>query len=91
MLTDTTLLLRLYWKIDRRADGGTRRSSRVIMIIGGLILVIISAGVGFFAASLTGDTGLIHINAAIIPGLIFTMVLFGIVFVGFSLALQAHY
>ncbi len=91
MLADTTLLLRLYWKIDRRADRDSRRISQVILIVSGLVLVVVSAGVGFLAASLTGDTGLIRIDAAIVPGFIFTLVLLGIVFVGFNQALQALY
>lgn len=91
MLADTTLLLRLYWTIDRRADSGSRRTSRVILIVGGLVLVVVSAAVGFFAARLTEDTGLIHVDAAVVPGFIFTLVLLGIVFVGFNQALQALY
>ena len=52
MLADTSLLLRLYWKIDRRADSGTRRSSQVIAILGFVIGVIISGVVGGFAGAL---------------------------------------
>lgn len=91
MLADTTLLLRLYWTIDRRADSGSRRVSRLILIVSGLVLLVVSAAVGFFAAGLTEDAGLIHIDAAVVPGFIFTLVLFGIVFVGFNQALQALY
>jgi len=91
MLADTILLIRLYWTIDRRADGGTRRKTRAILIIGTLILVALSGALGLFAASLTSDTSLFHFRAEIIPGLLFTVVLFGVVFMGFTQALQALY
>ena len=74
MLADTFLLLRLYWKIDRRADSGTKRLTRAIMIIGALILVVISIAVGAFAGSLTRDTSIIQLKAEILPGLLFTIV-----------------
>jgi hypothetical protein len=91
MLADTTLLLKLYWTIDRRADSGTRRVSRLILILGMLFLVAVSAALGFFAANLIGDAGPIQIQAEVIPGLLFTMVLFSVVLSGFSQALQALY
>ena len=91
MLADTTTLLRLYWTIDRRADGGSRRSTRAIMIMGGLILVVLSGALGLFAANLTSDTSIFQIRAEILPGLLFTVVLFGVVFVGFTQSLQALY
>ncbi len=89
MLADTFLLLRLYWTIDRRADSGTKCSTRVIMIVGALFIVVISIALGAFAGSLTRDNSIIQIKAEILPGLLFTIVLFGIVFVGFGQALQA--
>lgn len=91
MLADTTLLLRLYWTIDRRADGRSRRTSKLAMILGRLFLVIVSAALGIFAANLTKEASILHIQAAIIPGLLFTVVMFGVVFIGFSQALQALY
>lgn len=91
MLADTILLLRLYWTIDRRADSGTRRSSKVIMAIGAIVLALLSAALGYFASTLTKDTGIIQLRAETLPGLMFTVVLFGVVFVGFNQALQALY
>ncbi len=91
MLADTLLLIRLYWTIDRRADGGTRRSSKIILILGVLLVVVLSGALGVFAASLTKDTSIIQIRAEILPGLLLTVVLFGVIFVGFSQALQALY
>ena len=91
MLAETSLLLRLYWTIDRRADGGKSRRVQLLMILGGLILVGGSAGIGYFAATLTRDTSIMQIRAEILPGILFTAVLFGIVFVGFGQALQALY
>ncbi|HEY53357.1 MAG TPA: hypothetical protein G4N94_07870 [Caldilineae bacterium] len=91
MLADTLLLIRLYWTIDRRADGGTRRSSKIILILGVLLVVVLSGALGVFAASLTKDTSIIRIRAEILPGLLLTVVLFGVIFVGFSQALQALY
>jgi hypothetical protein len=55
------------------------------------LLVLLSGVLGFFAATLTQDTGLIQVRAEILPGLLFTVVLFGIVFAGFNQALQALY
>jgi hypothetical protein len=91
MLADTLLLLKLYWTIDRRADSGTRRSSRALLVIGGIVLVLLSGVLGYFASTLTEETGLIQLRAEILPGLMFTVVLFGVVFVGFNQALQALY
>ncbi len=91
MLADTLLLIRLYWTIDRRADGGTRRSSKIILILGVLLVVVLSGALGVFAASLTKDTSIFQIRAEILPGLLLTVVLFGVIFVGFSQALQALY
>ena len=91
MLADTYLLIRLYWTIDRRADGGTRRSSKIILILGVLLVVVLSGALGVFAASLTKDTSIFQIRAEILPGLLLTVVLFGVIFVGFSQALQALY
>ena len=91
MLADTLLLLRLYWTIDRRADSDRRRSSRIILIIGALALVGISGAVGYFAASLTGETAPVQIRAEILPGLLLTIVLLSVAFTGFSQALQALY
>jgi len=91
MLADTILLLKLYWTIDRRADSGTRRSSKMILVIGGIVLVLLSGALGYFASTLTEESGLIQLRAEILPGLLFTIVLFGVVFVGFNQALQALY
>lgn len=91
MLADTLLLLRLYWTIDRRADSDRRRSSRIILIIGALALVGMSGAVGYFAASLTGETAPVQIRAEILPGLLLTIVLLSVAFTGFSQALQALY
>jgi len=91
MLADTSLLLRLYWKIDRRADGGTRRSSRLIMILGTLLLIAVSWVVGSFAVILANGQFLFQIKAEILPGILFTVVLFGVVFIGFGQGLQALY
>jgi hypothetical protein len=91
MLADTLLLIRLYWTLDRRADGGTRRSSRVALILGVIFVIFLSGALGTFAASLTNETSFIHFKAEVLPGLLLTAVLFGVVFVGFSQALQALY
>ena len=91
MLADTWLLLRLYWTIDRRADAGARRAARFIKIVGVIGIIAMSAIIGGFAASLTGGSAIIHVDAELIPGLLLTVVLFGVVFVGFGQALQALY
>ena len=77
MLADTLLLIRLYWTIDRRADGGTRRSSKIILILGVLLAVVLSGALGVFAASLTTGASIFQIRAEILPGLLLTVVLFG--------------
>lgn len=91
MIADTSLLLRLYWKIDRRADSGTRLASRVIAIIGFVIGVIISGVVGGFAGTLVKDNAILQLRVDVLPGILLTVVMFGIVFVGFSQAIQALY
>ncbi len=91
MLADTFLLLRLYWTIDRRADSGTRRSSRLIMIAGVILLIVVSWVIGSFAATLANGHFLFQIRAEILPGILFTVVLFGVVFIGFGQGLQALY
>ena len=91
MLTDTFLLLRLYWKIDRRADGGARRLSRIVIILGALFMVGFSGFLGIYASNLADGSAAIHIREDLIPGLLLTVILFGVVFVGFSQALQALY
>lgn len=91
MIRDTFLLLQLYWKIDRRADGGTQRRTQVAYVIGALFLIFMSGSVGIFAAALADGSSLIQINAEILPGLLLTVVLFGVVFVGFNQSLQALY
>ena len=91
MLADTVLLIRLYWTLDRRADGGARRSSRVVLILGAIFVILLSGALGYFAANLTNDASIITIRAEVLPGLLLTVVLFGVVFVGFSQALQALY
>ena len=84
MLADTALLLKLYWTIDRRADSGTRIASRLILIIVVLLIVGVSAALGFFAAVLVTSSSPLQIRAEVLPGLLFTVVLFGVVFLGFS-------
>lgn len=91
MLADTLLLLRLYWTIDRRADGGTRRRSRFALIFIAILVVFLSGMVGMYAADLTTGASIFQIKAEIIPGLLLTLVLFSVVFTGFSQALQALY
>jgi hypothetical protein len=91
MLADTVLLLKLYWTIDRRADRGRRRGSRLVIIIGSFFLIVVSGALGFFAASLVDSAGPLQIRSEVLPGLLFTVVLFGVVFLGFSQALQALY
>ena len=91
MIADTLLLLRLYWTIDRRADSGTRRSSRIIMIVGALIAAAISWALGSFAATFVSESSLIQIRAEILPGLVFTIIMFVVVFIGFGQGLQALY
>jgi hypothetical protein len=61
------------------------------MIMGAFILVALSGALGLFAADLTNDTSIFQIRAEILPGLLFTIVLFGVVFVGFTQSLQALY
>ena len=91
MIADTLLLLGLYWTIDRRADGGTRRLSQIVVAFGSLLLILLSAGIGYLASRVVGDSSLIQIKPEILPGILFTLVLFGVVYVGFSQALQGLY
>ena len=91
MLADTTLLLRLYWTIDRRSNVGVRLANRTLVILGVLAAIGISGALGYYAANLISELSLLHIRVEILPGLLLTVVMFGVIFVGFSQALQALY
>ncbi|MEZ4558166.1 MAG: hypothetical protein R2854_17310 [Caldilineaceae bacterium] len=89
--SDTLLLLQLYWRLDRRADGGIGRLAWARRIFVGLIIVIFSATVGFVTGVIVQDGVLGTTRPDVVPGLLLTLVLVGTALAGFNQALQALY
>jgi len=93
MFEDITLLVRLYWKIDRRGDS---RRSRIVILVSTIIiaglLAATSAGVGFGAGKLITNPALpFEIRLGTLPGLLLTMVLVGTLITGINQAIRALY
>ena len=93
MFNDTALLLRNYWRIDRRGD---TRQSRLTLIIGFGSLIIIGvlfgAALGYGAGALiTNPAFPIQVRLGTMPGILLTIVLVGTVVVGVNQAIKALY
>ena len=93
MFSDTALLLRNYWTIDRRGD---TRQSRWVQLITYAILaglgVLLSLAVGFGAGELISNPAFpVQIRLGTLPGVLLTLVLVGTVVVGVNQAIRALY
>ena len=93
MLSDTLLLLRNYWTIDRRGDSRQSRWARLVMTaIAAIAGVLISLLVGFGAGALiTNPAFPLPIRLGTMPGILLTIVLSGTLVVGVNQALRALY
>jgi hypothetical protein len=92
MLTETTLLLRLYWRLDRRDSSRLPLLARLLSYFGVVVLMWISGFLGYAASQFVrGSDVPIQVNAGLVPGVILTLVWFTTIFVGLNEALKALY
>jgi ABC-2 type transport system permease protein len=90
MVRDAGLLLRLYWRLNRRERGGLSIPVRIVYYLLALILIIISALAGYAAGLVVGNPFVpITLGRGTAPGLFLTIVLIGLLFTGFNQALRA--
>jgi len=90
MMRDTALLLRLYWRIDRRDRGGLPVAARAAYYLTGLAFAAFSGFLGYFAGQLVTAPGTpFALAEGLVPGLLFTLLLLGLLFTGFNQALAA--
>lgn len=92
MLTDTLLLMQLYWKLDRREIGGrspTRILLTILAALGILALGAASGFVGFGASFLARPELPVQLPPGLIPGLMLTFVLVGVLFTGLNQSVKA--
>ena len=90
MWRDTALLLHLYWRLNRRERGVLSLPARIVYYLVGLGIAIFSGFVGYTAGQIVGHPApLIPIKQGTAPGLLLTLVLIGLLFVGFNQALRA--
>lgn len=92
MLTETTLLLRLYWRLDRRDSTRLPLVARLLSYFGVVVLLWFSGMVGYGASQVVKDSAFpIRMDIGLVPGLILTVVWFATIFVGLNQALKALY
>ena len=92
MWADTWLLMRLYWKIDRRgATGGSRWRiiGLVAAFIGLFFIGATSAAVGYGASFLTRSDLPVSIGPGLVPGFLLTIVLVGVLITGLNQAVRS--
>lgn len=92
MVTDTWLLMQLYWKLDRREATGQskwRIVATIAGIIGLLLIGAASAAFGYGASFLTRPDIPIRIPPGIIPGLMLSFVLIGVLVTGLNQAVRS--
>src|SRR5690606_16799227 len=92
MATDTWLLMKLYWKLDRREVTGQspwRIIATILGFIGILFIGAFSAAVGYFSSFLTRPEMPVQLPPGIIPGLFLTFVLVGVLFTGLNQSVKA--
>ncbi|MFN2104136.1 MAG: putative ABC transporter permease subunit [Candidatus Promineifilaceae bacterium] len=93
MFDDTILLLKNYWRIDRRGDSKQSQRARVISLALIVIMgVVFSAALGYGAGQLiTNPAFPLPIRLGTLPGILLTMALVATVFVGVNQAIRALY
>lgn len=89
--SDTLLLLQLYWRLDRRADGGMGRLIWARRMIVGTIVLAFSLFLGALLGVLVRAGDLVGTRADVVPGVLLTLMLLGTSVAGFNQALQALY
>ena len=90
MWADTSLLLVLYWRLNRRERGGLPLLARIASYLVGLAIVLFSGFIGYFSGRVVGNPDLpVPLSRGTAPGLLLTLVLIGMLFVGFNQALRA--
>lgn len=92
MVADTWLLMKLYWRLDRREV--TRQSklrilAYVLGVIGMLFIGAFSAAVGYFASFLLSPDMPVRVPPGLVPGLILTFVLLGVLITGLNQAVKS--
>ncbi|MBP9502388.1 MAG: hypothetical protein KBF17_09525 [Candidatus Promineofilum sp.] len=92
MVHDAWLLMQLYWKLDRREIGGQSQWRILLLLLGGFAVLAIgaaSAFVGFGLSFLAQPDLPVHIPPGLVPGLILTFVLIGVLFTGLNQSVKA--
>ncbi len=92
MWPDVLLLMQLYWKLDRRdvtSVRGWRRLGMLVGFIAFLFLGALSAAAGYGLSFLTRPESPVQLQPGIVPGLLLTVVLFGVLFTGLNQAMRA--
>lgn len=92
MAADTWLLMTLYWKIDRREAVG-QSLWRALAYVAGLVFMLFvaaaSAAFGLFISFLTQPESPVIMPPGLVPGMLLTMVLVGVLVVGMNQAVKA--
>jgi len=92
MLTDTLLLMQLYWKLDRReiSSGSPWRILLMILAAFGILAMGAFSGfVGFGLSFLTRPEVPVDLPPGLIPGLMLTFVLVGVLLTGLNQSVKA--
>lgn len=91
MATDTLLLMRLYWRLDRREVEGRRRILTLgLQLVFGIMMAVFSGFLGFGAAILVREPqSPINLRPDLLPGVLFTLVLLGVLITGLNQAVRA--
>ena len=92
MAADTWLLMKLYWKLDRREVTG-QSAWRILAYVAGFIGILfigaVSAAVGYFSSFLTRPDLPVRLPLGLIPGLMLTFVLIGVLVTGLNQSVRS--
>jgi hypothetical protein len=92
MAADTWLLMKLYWKLDRREVTGQSKLRILAYVLGGIGILFIgafSAAVGYFASFLLRPEMPVRVPPGLVPGLILTFVLISVLITGLNQAVKS--